>query len=164
MTDETNYTDYLPRTPSEDCDENSATLPRRNGRTTSLSSVELSSLFEPQEKRLDMNATNEADVDSGPESEETPKRLVHEKSKLLEEKKRSRTPRRLSNVLSPQPKRKVFSPAMVVSGMDSPIMGTITEEGSDDEEEDLVSYLRCCICCKDLCVRSHTAIYLISDE
>jgi hypothetical protein len=143
--DQTNYTDYITRTFSDDVDENSATLPRRNGRTTSLSSVELSSLFEPKEKRLDINNDVSADDDvstpSKADSEQTPLALT-EKPKLLDDKKRkSRTPPgRQKRGLSPaQSKRKVFSSGVTLSGSEFSMMGTITEEGSDDEEEDIVS-------------------------
>ena len=147
------YTDYISRTFSDDVDENSATLPRRNGRTTSLSSVELSSLFEPKEKRLDINneASGEDDVStpSKADSEQTPLALT-EKSKLLDEKKASsRTPPARPRGLSPsQAKRKVFSPGVNLSGAEFSMMGTITEEGSDDEEEDIVSqsWFMCIVC------------------
>jgi hypothetical protein len=145
-----NYTDYISRTFSDDVDENSATLPRRNGRTNSLSSVELSSLFEPlpREKRLDINndASDRDDDTSSPSkmSEQIPLAL-NEKSKLLSEdmrqKKTPPPPGRKKRGLSPaQAKRKVFSPGGVaLSSSEFSMMGTITEEGSDDEEEDIVS-------------------------
>jgi hypothetical protein len=143
-----NYIDYLSRTFSDDVDKNSATLPRRNGRTNSLSSVELSSLFEPQEKRLDINndASDRDDDTSIPSkmSEQTPLALT-EKSKLLDEDMRQKRtpppPGRRKRGLSPaQAKRKVFSPGgIALSTSEFSMMGTITEEGSDDEEEDIVS-------------------------
>jgi hypothetical protein len=143
-----NYIDYLSRTFSDDVDKNSATLPRRNGRTNSLSSVELSSLFEPQEKRLDINndASDRDDDTSIPSkmSEQNPLALT-EKSKLLDEDMRQKRtpppPGRRKRGLSPaQAKRKVFSPGgIALSTSEFSMMGTITEEGSDDEEEDIVS-------------------------
>ena len=149
------YADYvISRTVHSDVDENSATLPRKNGRTSSLSSVELSSLFEPTEKRLDINPGPDVDdEDSSPSIVGSEKMLYStEKSKLLDEtgtKQKSRTPnhgrqRRAgfgNNVPSPtQAKRKVFSPAVNVSGSEFSMMGSIPEEGSDEEEEDIVSF------------------------
>lgn len=151
--EQSNYTDYISRTFSDDVDENSATLPRRNGRTTSLSSVELSSLFEPQEKRLDINTdvSGDDEVSSPSKDSEQSSLALTEKSKLLEDSKwqKSRTPPpRPKRGLSPaQAKRKVFSPGVALSGSEFSMMGTITEEGSDDEEEDIVSSDLLCIAC-----------------
>ena len=131
------YTDYISRTFSDDVDENSATIPRRNGRTTSLSSVELSSLFEPNEdKRLDINQDLSGDDDFSAPS------ALTEKSKLLSDKiQKNKTPlTRQKRGRSPaQAKRKIFSPGVNLSGSEFSMMGTITEEGSDSEEEDIVS-------------------------
>lgn len=149
------YADYvISRTVHSDVDENSATLPRKNGRTSSLSSVELSSLFEPTEKRLDINTGPDVDDEDSSPSKAGSENMLYstEKSKLLDEtgtKQKSRTPthgkqRRgagfANNGPSPaQTKRKVFSPAVNVSGSEFSTMGSIPEEGSDEEEEDIVS-------------------------
>eukprot|EP00804_Cyclotella_cryptica_P028077 CCRYP_017274-RA/>CCRYP_017274-RA protein AED:0.16 eAED:0.16 QI:294/1/1/1/0.6/0.5/6/744/1136 len=152
--EQVDYSDYvISRTNDSEVDENSATLPRRNGRTSSLSSVELSSLFEPKEKRLDINPDPDVDdEDSSPSKAGSDNMLYStEKSKLLDEavtKQTSRTPTQGrqrrgsgfgSNVLSPaQAKRKVFSPTANVSGSEFSMMGSIPEEGSDEEEDDIV--------------------------
>lgn len=145
-----NYTDYISRTFSDDVDENSATLPRRNGRTTSLSSVELSSLFEPQEKRLDINSDVSGEDGISTPSKDGEERMsltLTEKSKLLDDAKRHKSktpPPRPKRGRSPaQAKRKVFSPGVALSGSEFSMMGTITEEGSDEEEEDIVSLYLC---------------------
>ena len=135
-----NYTDYIARTLSDDVDESSATLPRRNGRTASLSSVELSSLF--RENTISSSTDGTASAASQARDGQQP--LLTEESKLLADRK-SRTPPPRSKsrgltVSAAQAKRKVFSPgAAALASSEFSMMGTITEEGSDDEEEDIVS-------------------------
>lgn len=136
----------ISRTFSDDVDENSATLPRRNGNAARMknSSAELSSLFAKENNDRDDEAFTppKATFDINSSSD------LNENSRLLDEGKKSNTEKsrtppamgRKKRGLSPaQAKRNMLSPGIAVSGSDFSMMGTITEEGSDDEEEDIVS-------------------------
>ena len=137
----------ISRTFSDDVDEYSATLPRRNGNARiKNSSAELSSLFAKENN----NGDDEAFTPSKAKFYINTSSDLNESSKLLDEEKkpsngnRSQTPppllgRKKLGLSPAQAKRKMLSPNIALSGSDFSMMGTITEEGSDDEEDDIVS-------------------------